>query len=305
MLRPLIYLAIIILAALLKRGGLFGPNDHRVLSKIFTNVTLPLTAIHAFVGFTPGSSLYLLIPLGFGIALAPVFIMFFLTKRRLPEPRSFFMINASGYNIGGFAMPIIQLFFGPVGAAYACMFDLGNALIVCGGEYAVTSSLLGFDREKGGFGAKAATFCKRIFSSVTLDIYLAMLVLMLLQVRLPEIVGSVTEPFAAANGFVSMFMLGLMFHIEKNPEKLHDVIKILIFRVAFGVCCGMLIYHFLPMEETARKIAALCVVAPAGSITPVFTERIGADAATSSFLNSLSVLISFLVMFFYMFILWQ
>ncbi|MBQ7447444.1 MAG: hypothetical protein IJV59_05765 [Eubacterium sp.] len=304
MLRPLIYLAIIIVAALLKHGGLFGPNDHRVLSKIFTNVTLPLTAIHAFVGFTPASSLYCLIAIGFGVALAPIFLMYVFTRRRLTEPRSFFMINSSGYNIGGFAMPIIQLFFGPIGAAYACMFDLGNALIVCGGEYAITSSLLGFDAGNEGFAKKTGAFCKRIFSSVTLDVYLAMLVLMLLQVRIPEIVGSVTEPIAMANGFISMFMLGLMFHIERNPEKLHDVIFILIFRVAFGVCCGMLVYHFLPLEEMTRKIAALCMVAPAGSITPVFTERIGADAQTSSFLNSLSVILSFIIMFIYMFVLW-
>ena len=304
MLRPLIYLAIIIAAALLKRGGLFGPNDHRVLSKIFTNVTLPLTAIHAFVGFTPGNSLYFLIVIGFVVAILPVFIMYFMTKRRLTEPRSFFMINAAGYNIGGFGLPVIQLFFGSIGAAYACMFDLGNALIVCGGEYAITSSLLGLDKGADGASARVNAFCKRIFSSVTLDVYLAMLVLMLLHVRLPEIVGSVTEPVAAANGFISMFMLGLMFHIERNPEKLHDVIKILIFRVAFGVCLGMLAYHFLPFDETTRKITALCMAAPAGSILPVFTERIGADAATSSFLNSLSVITSFVIMFVYMFILW-
>jgi predicted permease len=304
MLRPLVYLGIIILAASLKRIGLFRKEDSRILSKIFLNVTLPATVIHAFVGFTPGGSLYFLILLGFFVAILPIFIMFRLTRRRMTEPRSFFMINAAGYNIGGFALPIVSLFFGAAGAAYACMFDLGNALIVCGGEYALTTSLLGLDGKKEGLAEKAKSFCKNIFSSVPLDIYLLMLVLMLFKVPIPEVLGQVTEPIANANGFISMFMLGLMFHIEHNQEKLTDVIKILIFRVVFGVALGMLVYHLLPFEEITRKVAALCMVAPAGSISPVYTEKIGADSATSSFLNSLSVIASFIIMFLYMFVLW-
>ncbi len=304
MLRPFVYLGIIILAACLKKIGLFRKEDSRILSKIFLNVTLPATVVHAFVGFTPGGSLYFLILLGFFVALLPVFIMYVMTRRRLTEPRSFFMINAAGYNIGGFATPIVSIFFGAAGAAYACMFDLGNALIVCGGEYALTTSLLGLNGKKEGFGAKARTFCKNIFSSVPLDAYLIMLALMLFKVPIPEVIGSITEPISNANGFISMFMLGLMFHIEHNQEKLTDVIKILTFRIAFGVCLGMLVFHFMPFDEITRKVAALCMTAPAGSISPVYTEKIGADSATSSFLNSLSVIASFLIMFVYMFVLW-
>ena len=69
MIRPLIYLGILFLAVALKRAGLFKKEDAQVFGKVFLNITLPATAIHAFVGFTPTNSLFILAVIGFFAAI--------------------------------------------------------------------------------------------------------------------------------------------------------------------------------------------------------------------------------------------
>ncbi|MGI5931842.1 MAG: AEC family transporter [Eubacterium sp.] len=298
LIRPLIYIGIIFLAAGLRRGGYFGERDYRVLSAIFTNVTLPANIVHAFAGFLPALSTYLLAVIGLGFGVVPVFLMYLMRRKHNPVSRAFCMINASGCNIGGFAMPIVQLFYGPQGAVFASVFDLGNAVVMCGGGYALTASLLRLDEDVPRSGlSRVGSFCRKLFGSVSLDAYLILLVLLLCGVPIPKLAGTITEPIANANGFVSMFMLGLMFHIEReNKEKITDVKFTVAFRVIFGVSLGLLAYRFLPFPELERKVAAICMVAPAGSISPVFTEQAGADPSLSSFLNSVSVLLSFVLM---------
>lgn len=304
LIRPFIYVGIIFLAFGMKKAGIFGPRDYRVASLMFTNVTLPANIIHVFVGFSPSNQLYWLVLIGFAFGLVPTFIMYGLRCRRNTLSRAYCMINASGTNVGGYVLPIVQLFFGSTGAVYTSMFDLGNALVMSGVGYSTTSAMLGLGRDENHSRKLAfMNFFKRMFSSVSLDVYLLMLILLVIGVNLPEVVGTVTEPFANANGFVSMFMLGLMFKVEvKDREKLRDVICVLVFRVAFGVCLSMVCYHFLPFEEEIRKVVALCMVGPVGSMASVFTEKAGLDPSLSSFANSLSCIISFVVMMLYVYV---
>ena len=49
--KPLSYVLVIVLGYALKRVGFFGRTDHRLISKIMINITLPCAVVQAFDGF--------------------------------------------------------------------------------------------------------------------------------------------------------------------------------------------------------------------------------------------------------------
>ena len=52
LIRPLSYVLVIALGYLLKRADFFGRDDHRLVSRIMVNITLPCAIVQAFDGFS-------------------------------------------------------------------------------------------------------------------------------------------------------------------------------------------------------------------------------------------------------------
>ena len=65
-----------------------------------------------------------------------------------------------------------------------------------GGNYALTSTLMG--KTEGG---RLKTFLRRLFSSVTIDTYLVLLVLGLLNIAVPQPIVAFAERVGDANPF--------------------------------------------------------------------------------------------------------
>ena len=89
--KPISFILIIALGYILKRCGVFGKDDHRLMSKIMINITLPCTIIQAFDGFERDGRTFTIVGLGFFCAFLPIFIMYLTTDgvekklRRLPH----------------------------------------------------------------------------------------------------------------------------------------------------------------------------------------------------------------------------
>lgn len=295
--KPLVYIGIIFLAIALKQAGVFGKDDYRILSRIVMNITLPLTVVHVCVGFRPEPSMYWLVLIGFLCALLPMLTAFVVLRKKEAGLRAFGMINSAGGNIGAFILPIVQVFYGAAGAVSCSMYDIGNALVMAGGGYAATCALLHLNQGgQKGIWHTVGGFLKNVVTSVTFDAYFIMLLLMACHVRLPEILGTVTAPFAEANAFVAMFMVGLMFQPQKDREKIKAAFQTIGIRVGTAAVLALVIYYGLPVEPKIRQIAALCAFAPVGTLAPVFTEKSGGDGALASFLNSITVFISFFIL---------
>ena len=58
MLKPLSYVLVIAMGYLLKCAGFFGRDDHRLISKIMINITLPCAIVQAFDGFVREASCF-------------------------------------------------------------------------------------------------------------------------------------------------------------------------------------------------------------------------------------------------------
>lgn len=280
------YVFILALGYFLKRIGVFGKQDHRVLAQVVLCVTLPAAVITNFASMQWSSSLLLLPLLGFSLSCGMMLLGQFISRRKAPGERALLMINCPGYNIGAFALPFVQSYLGPEGVVAACLFDVGNAIICTGGSYAWASSVL----HVGDKPLRPADVLKKLASSVPFVTYVTMLVLVMAGVRLPGALVEFISPISAANPFVAMLMIGAMFDLDLRPEYLRRVGQVVGIRLGAAVVFAAAMYLFLPLPPEIRQVLAVMAFAPASVISPAFTAKCGGDAGLASCINSITIL---------------
>ena len=69
LMKPMSYVLFIVLGFLLKRAGLFGKDDHRLISRILIHVTLPCTIVRAFSDVSPDMQMFMIVGIGFLLAM--------------------------------------------------------------------------------------------------------------------------------------------------------------------------------------------------------------------------------------------
>ncbi len=287
------FVIIIILGYLLKRFHVFGQNDYKVMTTIAVNVTLPAAVITSFAKFERDDSLFLLAVLGFGLNFVMIFFGFLASLRKDKKERAFYMMCCPGYNIGSFTLPFVQNFFGAFGVVATCMFDVGNSLMCSGGSYTIASAAIGGENGER-MGIKA--ILKRLFTSVPFVTYLLMLILTLIQVKIPEPVVTLSSTIAAANGFAAMMMIGMMFKIELKKSYLKAVGITLLIRYLSAGALSAIFYFCTPFSLQIRQVLAIVVFAPVSALAPAFTEKLKGDPGLASFAGSISIVISIAIM---------
>ncbi|MDY5007087.1 AEC family transporter [Candidatus Allofournierella merdipullorum] len=280
------YVFILALGYFLKRIGVFGKQDYRVLTQVVLCVTLPAAVITNFASMEWRSSLLLLPLLGFGICCAMMLLGQFIGRGKAPGERALFMINCPGYNIGAFALPFVQSYLGPEGVVAACLFDVGNAIICTGGSYAWASGVL----HVGDKPLRPVDVLKKLGSSVPFVTYVTMLVLVMAGVQLPGALVEFISPISAANPFVAMLMIGAMFDLDLRPEYLRRVGQVVGIRLTAAVLLAAAMYIFVPLPLEIRQVLAVMAFAPASVISPAFTAKCGGDAGLTSCINSITIL---------------
>lgn len=280
-------MAIIILGYVLRRRGFFKEEDFYVLSRIVLKITLPAAIISNFSGIVLKPSMLLLSLLGLGGGVIFVSMAFFLSFGKGGEERAFNIVNLSGYNIGNFTMPFAQGFLGPLGVVATSLFDSGNALVCLGGSYSIAAMAKG---EKDGFHIMPVI--KTLLHSVPFDAYLMMTVLSLCHITLPSPVTSVTGIIASANAFMAMLMLGVGFKMTGDRRQMGRIIKILGVRYSISIVLALAFYFLLPFELEYRQALTILALSPIASSSPAYTGELDGDIGLSSAVNSLSIVIS-------------
>ena len=293
LMKPLSYVLVIVLGYLLKRMGFFGRDDHRLMSRIMMNITLPCTIVRAFSGFSRDAQLFVIVGIGFLCALLPMVLIYLTTRGTNTRLRAYRMLNISGYNIGCFSLPLIEVFFGSTGVVAACMFDTGNAVMMTGGSYTMTSTLL---KTGGGTRESAGDILMKFLKSAPFDTYMVMFILMALNVQLPEAVYTLVQPAANANAFVAMLMIGMMFEPVGERALAAETARELGIRYALAALFALACYFLTPFELTVRQTLAVLCFAPLSSLAPIYTDRCHSDVALASFTNSASIAVSLVLM---------
>ena len=283
------FAAIILLGTTLRRLGVFKETDFRVLSTIVIKITLPATIISSFAGRTIDPSLLTLAAIGLGGGILYLLLGFLMNRQSDKDLRAFEMLNLPGYNIGNFTLPFVQSFLGPVGVITTSLFDAGNAVICLGGAYGVASSV------KAGGRFDPRRIVKALGRSVPFLCYIFVVSMNLLHIRLPGPVIECASIIANANAFMAMLMIGVGFRINANREQLGSMIRILSVRYTVSIVLALLFYFVLPFDLEIRQTLVILVFAPIASAVPAFTAELGGDVGLSSAINSISIVISIVV----------
>lgn len=293
MVKPLGYVLLIVLGYGLKRAGFFGREDYRLMSRIMINITLPCTIVRAFSGFSRDPQMFLIVGISFVCSMLPPILMYLATPGVDTRLRAYRMINIGGYNIGCFSLPLIEAFFGSTGVVAACMFDVGNAVMMTGGAYALTSTLL---KTGGETRESAGDILMKFLKSAPFDTYLIVFLLMALNVQLPEAVYTLAQPAANANAFIAMLMIGMMFEPAGDRTKLTEAARELAVRYAIAAVFALACYVLTPFDLVVRQTLAVLCFGPLSSLAPIYTDRCHSDTALASFTNSVSIAVSLVLM---------
>lgn len=292
--KALAFVIIIAFGYLLKQRGFFKPDDYKLIAKIVLNITLPCAVITSFAAFKMEYTLFVLTLIGFLGNLLMIVWGFMLTRYQTNAAKIFYVFNLAGYNIGCFTLPFAQSFLGPFAVVATCMFDVGNSIMCTGGTYALASGLVhtGEKYEPVTLRSVAA----KLLSSVPFVVYVLMLVCALFEVHLPQSVYTLTGLIGSANTFLSMLMIGMMFEMTLDLKKLKQVREVVLYRYVFGVALAWVCFYHAPLNAEVKEVLTLVFLAPSTAIAPIFIARMGGNVELAGFANSVTIVISIILM---------
>lgn len=292
--KALAFIAIIALGYLLKRCGFFKAQDYELVAKIVLNVTLPCAVITSFAAFKMDYALFILTLIGFVGNVVMIALGFLLTRYQTREAKIFYVFNLSGYNIGCFTLPFAQSFLGPFAVVAACMFDVGNSIMCTGGTYALAGGLIHTGEKYEPVTWRSVAL--KLFSSVPFMVYMLMLICAVLGLHLPQAVYTLTGLVGSANTFLSMLMIGMMFELTLDLKKLQTLREVVLYRYLIGVAAAWLCFYYLPLSREIKEVLALVFLAPSTAIGPIFIAKMGGNVHLAGFANSVTIMISIVLM---------
>lgn len=284
------YVLMIIIGYFMKKAGILGREAVRILSDIILMITLPAAVISSFANYDRQMSLAVLVLFGILMNLLMSGIGYLLAIRKSNTEKAFGVINYSGYNIGTFTMPYLQSFIGPMGIVVAVLFDTGNAIMTTGVTYALASRFISDTK------FEITGFIRKIISSVPFDIYMIMMSLYFINARLPWFVYEVAGNIGKANAFLAMLMIGIVFEFPKSSSQLGDVFKLLAIRYSLCALASMILYVSPFFSIGVRQILIILLFSPVSGVNVISTLRCNADVEKSGAINSISILLSLVIM---------
>lgn len=284
------FVAIIAMGFVLRRIGFFKEGDFRVLSQITLKLTLPASIVVSFAQMTVDPAMLSIVLLALGGGILYIGLAFLINLRSNKEQRAFDVLNIPGYNIGLFALPLVQNFVGPVGVVTTSLFDVGNAFVCLGGAYGVASSV------KDGCGFSFKRIGKALLTSVPFLTYIIMITLNLTGIHLPGGVLSFADIIKSANTFMAMLMIGVGFKLEADRRQLWQILKIVLIRYSVAAALASAFYFLLPFSLEIRQTLVLLAFSPISSAVPAFTGEMKGDIGLSSAVNSICILCSIVIM---------
>lgn len=281
---------IILLGYGLKRVGYLSREYFPMLSRISLTITLPCVIISKFSEFTLDYAFLIFVVIGILLNLFCSAVGYILAMHKGPLHQGYNIINLSGFNIGSFTLPFAQTFLGAESVVAVCLFDTGNSVMCTGGTYAIASMVA-----DAGERHTVGEFLKKLFSSVPLDVYLIMLVLSILRIRLPLFITTFASTVGGANAFLAMLVIGVGFEWRMKSEEVKETVISLLMRYGLATVIALGFWFLLPFSEEVRQAMVMVAYSPLSALCPVFTMRIGGDESLSSTLNSISIVISTII----------
>ncbi|WP_249029162.1 AEC family transporter [Tannockella kyphosi] len=284
------FILVILAGVVLKKLKMVKKEDGYTLAAIIMNVTLPCALFTSATGISFDATMLVVLCLGLIFNLVLLLSAYLVSIKKEPTDKANYMLCCSGYNIGNFIIPFCEAFFPGVGVAYICMFDVGNAIMVLGGSFALASAVA---TQKTKFHLKDLT--DKLKASPPFLTYMVIVVMAIFELSLPEEVMTICSYVGDANGFLVMLMIGVLLELKISKEEIGDVIRILVTRYGVNTLLALLIYFVIPLPILAKQVLVLTVYSPLSTIAPVFILQCGYKKDVPAMTNSISIIISIII----------
>lgn len=288
--RALALVAIIGLGLLAKRLRWASVADFPMFSKLVLYITLPAAIATAFNTMEVTGALL-------GISVIAVLanltqqLIAYLYRRRAPgSEKATAVLSIGGFNVGVFATPYISGMLGSRSLVYTSMFDVGNALGMAGIGYSVGMSLA--EDRRPSIGA----FLGRMFRNPIFDVYMALLIMRLLELSIPEPAMMFIGTVGAANPFLAMFMVGIGLELKMPRSRAATAVRWLAVRYAVSIVLALAVWFLLPWDQTVRAVICTVLFAPVGTQAPILTAEARGDVQLSSLMVTISILVGIVAM---------
>ena len=278
-----VYLAVLAGGYLLKRAGLFRVQDARFLSAVIMNITLPAAIVKGFAGVELSGVLLLTFVFSFLVSLTLVCTGAVLSRGRPAVERGTTILNTNTFNCGNFAIPFLSGVVSSESFAAMCMFDVGAAIFTYGPNAAVAQRAMGGGK---GRGAGLGSVLKKLFTTPTFLVYVAMVALSLLHWELPGFVMNVAVMAGNANSFLAMLCIGILFEVRFPREG----------RATVCALAAVVLWLWLPVPREVARTLVVMLFAPVASCAPMITIENGCDGTVAAVINSISMVLSITIM---------
>lgn len=280
------FICFITLGWCLRKFNVLKPEAFHAISGLVMFVTLPCTTITGLNGVHIAGEYAFVALLGFLANIAFIVVAFVWARNaRDRDEADFRRLNTCGLSIGPFAVPYVQAFLPATGLVTTLMADVGNAVMAAGGTYAVIESM----RTKPAPLAMVKRIASNLMHSGPIVAFAFMVVLCLMDVKLPEVVTTVTGYGAAANTFLCMIMIGESINLSVTFRDFLYLLKILAVRLVIQVALALAFWYLLPFEYDVRRALVLIAFAPVPAMNLIYTAALAGDIGKAANLNSLSV----------------
>lgn len=281
---------IICIGVFLRNRNIVGPDAGHTAQILMLNVTLPAAVITNFASLDRITPSMIALPLlGAGLDFGVMLVLMFFLRNASRDDKISYCNVVPATNIGNFCLPFVQCFFPAVGTVSLCLYDVGNSIFCLGGGHAAISAYAG-GKTQEKFQLKK--FVKTLFSSFTLDLYLALFILSLIGIRPPMVLANFAEPISAANTFMAMMMLGLTFHVEAKLEYFKKIFCMLFTRYAVAAVVSLGVWFLLPMDVITREVIIMILFGPVNTVAGAYAAMADGDSGLVSCVTSLSILCS-------------
>lgn len=285
------FVVIIIIGYIIKRMGVIREKDGVMISSLVLKVTLPAYLITATNGITLSVSLLPFIIMGIVSSLLVNLAAWFLGRNDPGKVRGISMINATGYNLGLFLMPIVSGIFSAEAILYLIFFDIGNSFMVFGGNNALAAAQV---------SKSSGSLLKQIFNhcihSVPFITYFIMIMLSLFSIVLPSGVTDIVAIPAAANSFLCMALIGIKLNFQLDRSAFKTVFKTLVAKYSANLAV-LALFLLVPIASEIKLIIALALVTPTPVIAVIYSISIDPDSNVPPIVATLSTVVSLVLMF--------
>ena len=150
--------------------------------------------------------------------------------------------------------------------------------------------------QKGETKFNVKDLIKKILQSPPIIVYVVMVILSMASLNLPSVITDLAVIIGGANTFLAMFMIGIALELNFDRENVAKLMKFVALRYIPAAALGLIV-SVIPVIPVAIKYALILVLlAPVSGSATIFTEKIKNDIELSAQFNSLSIILSIILM---------